>query len=278
MESLREASIIAAGGSPLGFGSDSGGSIRQPEHCCGVAGLKPTSGRVPLTGHFPFICPTLDPRTVIGPLARHVDDLALALRTIAGVDWQDASVMPVPLTDTAEAQVSGMRVAFYLDHPGFRPDPDVVATTRAAARTLSDAGLRVEETSPPGEVERSLFEWDRFRRRMLPFIREYPLVLSPAAISPLFRMAKTLEASPTHLRGAWSATRQSWCGPARPSLGCRLAFRSRPRHGGKIWRWLPRPSSNAHSAVGSRQPCDWDDGTHRSAAQRGRAISRGPAQ
>jgi len=132
--------------------------------------------------------------------------------------------MPVPLTDTAEAQVSGMRVAFYLDHPGFRPDPDVVATTRAAARTLSDAGLRVEETSPPGledvypitldywrrpesdsaeewvkggvsdsrglgpmtgeEVERSLFEWDRFRRRMLPFIAEYPLVLSPAAIKP----------------------------------------------------------------------------------------------
>src|SRR2546430_6047657 len=164
MESLREASIIAAGGSPLGFGSDSGGSIRQPAHCCGVAGLKPTSGRVPLTGHFPFISPTLDPRTVIGPLARHVDDLGLALRIIAGVDWQDASVMPVPLTDMAEAQVAGTRVALHIDHPGFTPDPDVVATTRAAARVLSDAGLRVEETSPPGLEDVYPITLDYWRR------------------------------------------------------------------------------------------------------------------
>jgi amidase len=222
--SSGEAAIIAAGGSPLGLGSDSGGSIRQPTHCCGVAGLKPTSGRVPLTGHFPFISPTLDPRTVIGPLARHVEDLALALRIIAGIDWQDASVMPVPLTDMAEAQTSGMRVALYIDHPGFTPDPDVVATTRAAAHALSDAGLTVEDSSPPAledvypitldywrrpesdspdewvkggvldrrglgpmtgeEVERSLFVWDRMRRRMLPFIAEHPLVLSPAALKP----------------------------------------------------------------------------------------------
>jgi len=60
--SSGEASIVAAGGSPLGVGSDSGGCIRQPAHCCGITGLKPTSGRVPLTGHFPFISPTLDPR------------------------------------------------------------------------------------------------------------------------------------------------------------------------------------------------------------------------
>jgi amidase len=223
--SSGEAAIIAAGGSPLGLGSDSGGSIRQPAHCCGVAGLKPTTGRVPLTGHFPFICPTLDPRTVIGPLARHVEDLALALRVIAGVDGQDASVMPVPLAEMADAQLPGTRVALYIDHAGFTPDPDMATTTRAAARALADAGLHVEEATPPGvadvypitldywrrpesdspdewvkggihdprglgpmtsaeEVERSLFEWDRLRRRMLPFIGTYPLVLSPAAVRP----------------------------------------------------------------------------------------------
>lgn len=87
--SSGEAAIIAAGGSPLGLGSDSGGSIRQPAHCCGVAGLKPTTGRVPLTGHFPFICAATDPRTVIGPLARHVEDLAFVLRLIAGPDGED---------------------------------------------------------------------------------------------------------------------------------------------------------------------------------------------
>src|SRR5438132_12317333 len=134
--SSGEASIIGAGGSPMGIGSDSGGSIRQPAHCCGVAGLKPTAGRVPLTGHFPFISPTADPRTVVGPLARHVEDLALALGIIAGVDWQDASVVPVPLFDMAEAQLAGSRVALYIEHPGFKPEPDTVAATRAAASAL----------------------------------------------------------------------------------------------------------------------------------------------
>jgi amidase len=162
---------------------------------------------------------------VIGPLARHVEDLALALRSIAGVDWQDASVMPVPLAEMADAQLPGTRVALYIDHPGFTLDPDMLAATRAAARALVEAGLHVEEATPPGaadvypitldywrrpesaspdewvkggifdpkglgpitaaeEVERSLFEWDRFRRRMLPFIATYPLVLSPAAEKP----------------------------------------------------------------------------------------------
>jgi amidase len=225
--SSGEAAIVAAGGSPLGLGSDSGGSIRQPAHCCGVAGLKPTSGRVPLTGHFPFISPMSDPRTVIGPLARHVEDLALALRIIAGVDWQDASAVPVPLAETADARLAGVPVALYLNHPDATPDADVLAATRAAARALAGAGLRVEAATVPGlesvypltldywrrpesdspdgwvpgeahdprglgpmsaeDVERSLFEWDRFRRRLLPFIAAYPLVLSPAAEKPAVR-------------------------------------------------------------------------------------------
>lgn len=222
--SSGEAAIIAAGGSLLGLGSDSGGSIRQPAHCCGVAGLKPTTGRVPLTGHFPFICAASDPRTVIGPLARHVEDLALALRLIAGPDGKDPSAVPVPLADWARVELAGTRVAVYTDHPDVTPDPAVVAATRAAAQALAEAGLVVEPASPPGldevypltldywrrpesdsadqwvdgggfdpaglgpmsveEVQRSLFEWDRFRRRMLPFLRAYPLVVSPAAEKP----------------------------------------------------------------------------------------------
>src|SRR5919199_3146886 len=148
--SSGEAALIAAGGSPLGLGSDSGGSIRQPAHACGIAGLKPTSGRVPLTGHFPYIQPMLDPRTVIGPLARRVEDLGVALRCIAGVDWQDPSVMPVPIPDMAEAHLSGARVALYVEHPGYTPDADVRAATLSAAAALGEAGLRVEEATPPG--------------------------------------------------------------------------------------------------------------------------------
>ncbi len=67
--SSGEAVIIAAGGSPLGLGSDSGGSIRLPAAWCGVAGLRPTSGLVPNTGHFPRIGSMHDPRTTIGPIA-----------------------------------------------------------------------------------------------------------------------------------------------------------------------------------------------------------------
>ncbi|GIJ55773.1 amidase [Virgisporangium aurantiacum] len=217
--SSGEAALVGAGGSPLGLGSDSGGSIRQPAHCCGVAGLKPTTGRVPLTGHFPFICALTDPRTVIGPLARHVEDLALVLRVIAGPDGADPSAVPVPLADPDAAGLSGMRVAVYVDHPGTTPDPSVVTATHDAARALEAAGLVVERATPPGldevypitrdywrrpesdsadewvadrkpseltaiDVQRSLFEWDRFRRRMLPFLHEYPLVVSPAAEKP----------------------------------------------------------------------------------------------
>ncbi|GAA4449120.1 amidase [Phytohabitans houttuyneae] len=222
--SSGEAAIIAAGGSALGLGSDSGGSIRQPAHCCGIAGLRPTTGRVPLTGHFPFICATADPRTVIGPLARHVEDLALALRLIAGPDGADPSAVPVPLGDHAAVRLAGTRVALYLDHPHTTPHPAVVRATHAAAATLAAAGLVVEEATPPGladvypltldywrrpesdspdewvnggtfdpatlgpisaeDVERSLFTWDRLRRRMLPFIGAHPLVLSPAAEKP----------------------------------------------------------------------------------------------
>ena len=68
--SSGEAALIATGGSPIGLGSDSGGSIRYPAHCCGIAGLKPTNGRVPLSGHFPRINALSDQRTQIGPMAK----------------------------------------------------------------------------------------------------------------------------------------------------------------------------------------------------------------
>ena len=69
------AAIVAAGGSPFDIGSDTGDSIRQPAHVCGIAGIKPTSGRVPRTGHWPSFAGITGPLTQLGPLARRVDDL-----------------------------------------------------------------------------------------------------------------------------------------------------------------------------------------------------------
>ncbi|MCB0229354.1 MAG: hypothetical protein KDH08_22185, partial [Anaerolineae bacterium] len=79
-----------AGLSPLSIGSDSGGSLRLPAHYCGVATLKPTSGRVPNTGVFNHPGGLSDTRTQIGPLARSITDAWLAFTLIAGSDWCDS--------------------------------------------------------------------------------------------------------------------------------------------------------------------------------------------
>lgn len=217
--SAGEAAIIAAGGSPLGLGSDSGGSIRYPAHCCGVAGLKPSAGRVPLTGHFPRIDHLSDPRTQIGPLARHVEDLALALDVIAGVDWHDPSVAPVPLGDWRAVELRGLRVATFTSFERASCTPETGAAVRDAAKVLADAGAAIEEALPPrieeswaittqhhwkrvrsyswnewrtgaehaltvDEVERGIFEMGRLCRAVLSFMEGYDLVLCPVAPRP----------------------------------------------------------------------------------------------
>ena len=147
------AAIVAAGGAPLDLGSDTGGSIRLPAHFCGVAGLRPTSGRVPRTGHAIGPGGAADALTQIGPIARRVEDLALALRLIAGPDGCDPFVAPVPLGDPTGVELSGLRVALLVDNGIAKPDPAVEAAVRAAAGALAEAGARVEERRLPGIEE-----------------------------------------------------------------------------------------------------------------------------
>jgi amidase len=226
--SSGEAALIAAGGSPLGLGSDSGGSIRQPAHACGVGGLKPTTGRIPLSGHFPFISAINDPRTTIGPIARFVEDLALALPILCGMDWKDASVIPMPLADWRAVDLPALRVAYYTQHAEAEPTLETAETCRRAASALASLGARVEEAlphrieeasritrqywqrpesasaeewGPDGaaqlssiEVEQHLFEWDRFRRALIGFMADYDLILTPAAERP---------ATPHGTNGGW---------------------------------------------------------------------------
>ncbi len=217
--SSGEAAIIAAGGSPLGLGSDSGGSIRVPAHYCGIAGLKPTSGRVPNTGHFPRIGALSDPRTQIGVLARHVEDLALAFPIIAGEDGRDAGVVPMPLADHDAVSLSGLRVAWYTEYEGASPTPDTVWVVGQAVEVLRDAGPSVEEARPDmiersleitqwywrrmrsfswerwltggeegtmtgEEIERSIFEWEKLQRSFLAFMEGYDVIVCPAAPGP----------------------------------------------------------------------------------------------
>jgi amidase len=219
--SSGEAALVAAGGSALGLGSDSGGSLRQPAHACGVTALRPTSGRVPLTGHFPVIVPLLDPRTVVGPIARRVEDLTLALRVLEGPDGLDGSAVPMPWIDPEGLDLRGLRVAWWTHQPDCAPTPATVAVVERAAGWLAEAGADVVADRPPGldavypltrtywslpesdeadrwvptassplgadDVQRFRFEWDRLRRTLSAFCARYDAVLTPAAERPAVR-------------------------------------------------------------------------------------------
>lgn len=144
------AAIVAAGGAPLDIGSDYGGSIRLPAHFCGVAGIKPTSGRVPRTGHIlPYDIGFVEAFQQIGPLVRTVDDLILTLPIMAGVDWRDPNIMPMPLGDAGDVQLQALKVAFHTDNGIQSPTAATAATVSDAVTALADAGLSVEEAHPP---------------------------------------------------------------------------------------------------------------------------------
>jgi len=145
-----ESAIIAAGGSPLGLGSDAGGSVRFPAHCTGIASIKPTSGRVPRTGHFPGPGGLLDALWQIGPLARYVEDLALVLPVISGVDPQDPAIVPVSLGDPRAVDLRQLRIAFHTDNGILAPSIEVAAVVKKAAAVLAEAGILVDEVRPAG--------------------------------------------------------------------------------------------------------------------------------
>ncbi|MGI8551834.1 MAG: amidase [Dehalococcoidia bacterium] len=146
------AAAVAAGMSPLTIGADFGGSIRNPAHYCGVFGLKPTEHRVPKTGHIPPLPGVLTPlrhMLVIGPLARSVGDLQLALSIVAGPDRREWEVPPVPLLPVRERPLATLRLA-WTDRFDRAP---VSEETRAALTHLADGltgrGCRVERRMVP---------------------------------------------------------------------------------------------------------------------------------
>ena len=146
------AALIAAGGSPLDIGSDTGGSIRLPAHFCGIAGIKPTAGRVPRTGHILPLGGLGDTfsHTQLGPMARRVEDLILTLPLIAGADGHDPAIVPMPLGDPRAVDLGNLRVAFYTDNGIKSPTPEIAAVVQSTAAMLAEAGLAVEEARPSG--------------------------------------------------------------------------------------------------------------------------------
>lgn len=139
---------VASGFCYMSLGSDTGGSIRIPASLCGVAGIKPTYGRVSLRGVIPLSW-TLDHA---GPLARTVGDLAVALGAIAAHDPLDPSSADVPSEDYSsgvEDGASGIRVFVPTNHFFDAVDPEVETAVREAARVLTSLGASVTEGPLP---------------------------------------------------------------------------------------------------------------------------------
>ncbi len=152
-----EAAAIATCMSPAGLGSDLAGSIRIPSHFCGIAGLKPTTGRIPGAGQFP---PSIGPYSlgaVIGPMARKIEDLELLFKVLAGNWTYVADRVANSLKDLGKS-MRGCRVAWYAYDTIAPVSEETQQAVRRAAQALGDAGLHVEERRPPG-VDRGHELW-----------------------------------------------------------------------------------------------------------------------
>jgi amidase len=152
-------SAVAAGLVPIAHGNDIGGSIRYPAYACGIAGLRPTPGRVasaftPADLDFPLASQYM---AVDGPLARSVGDIRLAMRGMAGPDPRDPVHVPgAPAAPPAERPI---RVALVRDHGVAAPSAAVGAALDQAAGWLRDAGYVVEEAGLPLMAEAYRLWW-----------------------------------------------------------------------------------------------------------------------
>jgi amidase len=164
VSSSGSAALVAAGEVDMAIGCDQGGSIRMPASWCGVYGHKPTFGLVPYTGIFP-IEQTLDHA---GPIARTVEDVALLLEVIAGVDGLDprqSGLEPKKYTEALVGHAKGIKIGIVQEgfgREGFS-EADVDRVVMEAAKSFVKCGAEVEEMSIPLHLE-----CDRNRRDDIP--------------------------------------------------------------------------------------------------------------
>ncbi|MBI3664252.1 MAG: amidase [Acidobacteria bacterium] len=157
-----EAAAIAACCSAAGVGSDGGGSIRVPAHFSGICGLKPTPGRIPITGHFPQCVGPFAFLGVVGPMARTVRDLELLLEVMAGSESGDVCAAPVPFRRVSDAEARKTRIGWFEDDGVTRVTPETRAAVRAAAGALEQQGFEVVPFLPQGLEKARQLWWTFF--------------------------------------------------------------------------------------------------------------------
>lgn len=196
-----EAAALAAGMSPLGVGTDVGGSIRVPAHFSGISGLKPTLDRWTNKGSNTAILGQEAVRSQIGPLARGARDVALLMAELDPVAMTaiDPRVPPLPLPDPATVDVARLRVGFYMDD-GLLPASTAVARAVAkAASALHARGATVFPFTPPG-IPDAIFTY--FAALTADGGASATAVLAGGEVDPSIGSLRTLAAFPTQIRRA----------------------------------------------------------------------------
>src|SRR6266851_124903 len=157
-----EAAALAAGLSPLGMGSDYGGSIRVPAHFCGVTGLKPSWGTIPVAGHMPswLVSPPVAHMATIGPMARFVDDLTLAYNVVRCAHPTAPYTVPTQPARPEEVDIKRLSCAVFTDIKSLVPvSTDIKSRVEKAGQVLERLGLRVESSTPPIQRAHEIW-WD----------------------------------------------------------------------------------------------------------------------
>jgi amidase len=145
-----EAAALAAGFSALGAGSDIAGSLRNPAHYCGIYAHKPTWGLISTRGHAPPGIMTPTDISVVGPMARHAEDLDLALRALAGPDLLQRAAWRVELPPPRRRRLGEFRVAAWTSSPLCRIDASVSDLFDRAVAAIARAGATVDDAARPG--------------------------------------------------------------------------------------------------------------------------------
>ncbi|MBF0313255.1 MAG: amidase [Oligoflexia bacterium] len=208
-----EAALVSARASSLGLGSDSGGSLRFPAHCCGVYSFKPTTGRVPNTGAYEHPGGLTDPRTQIGAMARSVEDLELAYGILAGPDPRDSGTFPVPVTSSASAAKrlresgKGLKILYFGSDNDLSPTAETVVAVKRVAELLRhlpyteslsegappycpkkslDVSQRYWQSSDLSGLDRDklLTDWDVFRASLALEFKKWDVVVGPVCATP----------------------------------------------------------------------------------------------
>jgi len=150
-----EGAAIATGQSPLGLGSDIGGSIRIPAHFCGIAGLKPTVDRWSTRGMLGGLDGQEVVRAASGPMARTVRDLSLVM-TALDPAWQarrDPAVMPMRVEDPSHVSLRGLRIGWFSDDGFMTPCPAIVRAVERAKSILQTAGAHLVDYRPVSPLD-----------------------------------------------------------------------------------------------------------------------------